>query len=78
MDMNFSKLLEIVKGREAPVGVFPFCFIKVTHKLNGHEFEQTAGDSEGQGRQVSCSPRGFRAGQNLATEQQQLRGVQGS
>ena len=45
MDMNFSKLLEIVKGREAPVGVFPFCFIKVTHKLNGHEFEQTAGDS---------------------------------
>ena len=78
MDMNFSKLLEIVKGREAPVGVFPFCFIKVRHKLNGHEFEQTPGDSEGQGRLVSCGPWVFRAGQNLATEQQQLGGVQGS
>ena len=28
------------------------------HRLNGHEFEQTPGDSEGQGRLVCCSPRG--------------------
>ena len=25
-------------------------------RLNGHEFEQTLGDSEGQGSLVSCSP----------------------
>ena len=28
------------------------------HQLNGHEFEQTSGDSEGQGRLVCCSPWG--------------------
>ena len=37
------------------------------HWLDGHESEQTAGDSEGQGILVCCSPRGH----NLATEQQQ-------
>ena len=26
--------------------------------LNGHEFEQTLGDSEGQGSLACCSPRG--------------------
>ena len=26
------------------------------HRLNGHESEQTAGDSEGQGSLVFCSP----------------------
>ena len=26
------------------------------HQLNGHEFEQTPGDSEGQGSLVCCSP----------------------
>ena len=25
------------------------------HRLNGHEFEQTLGDSEGQGSLVNCS-----------------------
>ena len=30
------------------------------HWLNGHEFEQTSGDSEGQGSLASCSSRGFR------------------
>ena len=25
------------------------------HRLNGHEFEQAAGDGEGQGGQVCCS-----------------------
>ena len=28
------------------------------HRLNGHEFEQTPGDGEGQRRLVCCSPRG--------------------
>ena len=26
------------------------------HRLNGHEFEQTLGDSEGQGSLAYCSP----------------------
>ena len=30
------------------------------HQLNGHEFEQTPGDSEGQGSLVWCSPWGFK------------------
>ena len=28
------------------------------HRLNGHEFEQTLGDSEGQGNLACCSPWG--------------------
>ena len=28
------------------------------HRLNGHEFEQAPGDSEGQGSLVCCSPWG--------------------
>ena len=30
------------------------------HRLNGHEFGQTLGDSEGQGSLVCCSPRGHK------------------
>ena len=30
------------------------------HGFNGHEFEQTLGDSEGQGSLVCCSPWGWR------------------
>ena len=37
------------------------------HRLSGHEFEQTLGDSEGQGNLACCSPWGY---QGLhATEQ---------
>ena len=39
------------------------------HQLNGHESEQTPGDSEGQRCLASCSPRGHR--HDLATEQHQ-------
>ena len=35
------------------------------------EFEQTVGDSEGQGSLVCCSPSGPRFGHNWVTEQQQ-------
>ena len=42
------------------------------HWLNGHEFEQGPGDSEGQGSQVFCSSWGSqRVGHDLVTEQQQ-------
>ena len=30
------------------------------HQLNGHRFEQTPGDSEGQGRLVCCSSWGHK------------------
>ena len=39
------------------------------HRLNGHEFEQTLGDSEGQGSLACCSPWGHRDGHKLSTEQ---------
>ena len=35
---------------------------------NGHEFDQTLGDSEGQGNLVRCAPWDRRVGHNLATE----------
>ena len=40
------------------------------HRLNGHEFEQTPGDSKGQGSVACCNPGGLRVGHDLATEQQ--------
>ena len=40
------------------------------HQLNGHESEQTPGDSEGQGSLVCYSARSRRARHDLATEQQ--------
>ena len=30
------------------------------HQLNGHEFEQTQGNSDGQGSMVCCSPWGHK------------------
>ena len=41
------------------------------HRLNGHEFEQTPGDSEGQGSLACCSSWGQKVGHDLAAEQQQ-------
>ena len=40
-------------------------------QLNGHKFEQTPGDREGQGTLVCCSSWICRVRHNLATEQQQ-------
>ena len=40
------------------------------HQLNGHEFEQTLGDSEGQGSLVCCSSLVYKVRHDLATEQQ--------
>ena len=43
---------------------------------NGHEFEQTPEDSEGQGSLACCSPWGSqRVGHDLVTEQQQQKKV---
>ena len=40
-------------------------------QFNRHEFEQTQGDSKGQGSLACCSPWGRRVGHNRATEPQQ-------
>ena len=40
------------------------------HQLNGREFEQAPGESEGQGSLTNRSPRGHRVGSDLLTEQQ--------
>ena len=40
------------------------------YRFNGHEFEQTPGDSEGQGSLVCFSSWGHRVRQDLATKQQ--------
>ena len=40
--------------------------------FNGHEFEQTQGDSDGQRSLVRCSSWGRRVGHDVVTEQQQL------
>ena len=42
------------------------------HRLNGREFEQTPGDSEGQGSLAGCSSWGCRVGHDLATEQENV------
>ena len=41
------------------------------HGLNGHEFEKTLGDSEGQGSQTCCSSQDHKesVAQDLMTEQ---------
>ena len=41
------------------------------HWLNGHEFEQTLRDSEGQGGLACCSPWSYKVGQVWASEQKQ-------
>ena len=38
------------------------------HQLNGHEFQQTPGDSEGQGSLACCSPWGRRVRHDWVTE----------
>ena len=32
--------------------------VRLHHQINGHEFDQTPGDGEGQGSLVCCSPWG--------------------
>ena len=40
------------------------------HQLNGCEFEQTVGDSEGQGSLACCNPWGCRVRHDLGTDLQ--------
>ena len=43
-------------------GMTKYKLAECHHQLNGHEFEETLGDGEGQGNLVCCSPRGHRVG----------------
>ena len=47
-------------GRQQEKGVTEDEMFEWHHQLNGHEFDQTQGDSEGQGSQVFCSPWGHK------------------
>ena len=42
------------------------------HQPNEHDFEQTQGDSEGQGSLVCCSSWGHRVRHDLVTKQEQV------
>ena len=46
------------------------------HWLDGHEFEQTPGDSEGQGSLACCSPWGCRVRRDLQQQQESLLNTQ--
>ena len=46
--------------------------VRWQHRLNGHEFEQTLRDSEGQGSLTCCSPWVCKELNKTATEQQQF------
>ena len=62
---------DAVKGwRHEEKGITEDKIVGWYHWLNGLEFEQTPGESEGQRSLNCCSPWGHRDGHNLATEQQ--------
>jgi len=52
-------MLAKIEGRRRR-GVTENEMVEWLHHLNGHEFEQTPGDDEGQGNLVCCSPWGHK------------------
>ena len=48
----------LVLGKKEQKGTTEDEMVGWHHQLNGHEFEQTLGDGEGQGSLVCCSPWG--------------------
>ena len=61
-------------GRQEEEGATVSEMVGWHHRLNGHEFEQTPGDSEGQGRTWTGMLQSMllqRVGHNLATEQEE-------
>ena len=47
-------------GRQEEKGTTEHEMVRWHHQLNGYEFEQTLGDSEGQGSLACCSPWGHK------------------
>ena len=59
MEDNFSMALGrgwFEEEEEEEKGVTETETARWHHRLNGHEFEQTPGDGEGQGSLACCSP----------------------
>ena len=55
--------------------------VRCHHQLNGHEFEQTLGDSEGQGSLACCSPWGRKESdmtERLKNKQQKMKALANS
>jgi len=57
-------------------GVAEHEMVRQHHWFNGHEFEQTPGDSGGQKSLACCSSWGRRVRHDLATEQQQSQKIE--
>ena len=55
--MEKTLMMEKIEGRRR-MGVTEDEMVGWHHRLNGHEFEQTLRDGEGQGSLVCCSPWG--------------------
>ena len=69
---SFEKTLMLGKIEGRRRGDDEYEIVGWHHQLNGHESEQTPGNSEGQGSLACCSPWDPRVGYNLVTEQQQI------
>ena len=68
--LEMTLMLGKVEGRRRR-GVTENEMVGWHHRLNGHKFEQTLGDSEEQGSLECWSPWGRRVRHDLVTEQQQ-------
>ena len=68
---SLEKILMLGEWRQKKRGVAEDEMIGWHQRLSGHEFEQTPGDSAGQGCLEDCSPWGCRVGHDLATAQKQ-------
>ena len=55
---SLEKTLMLVKTEGQEKGTTEDGTVGWHHRLNGHEFEQTLGDGEGQGSLARCSPWG--------------------
>ena len=66
---HWKRLWGWEEWRQEEKGVTEDDMVGWQHRLNGHELEQTPGDSEGQGSLVCCSPWGCRVGYHLVTKQ---------
>ena len=67
--MEMTVVLGKIEGKRRP-GEAEDEMVRQHHRLNGHEFEQSPGDTEGQESLIYCSPWGQKES-DIATEQQQ-------
>ena len=73
-------MLGKIEGRRRR-GVTEDEMVERHHQFNGHEFEQTLGDSEGQGSLACCSPWGRKESdmtERLKNKQQKMKALANS